>query len=530
MILLNSTFSVFFDRFNIIRWNRICVCLLIVLATNSNLANAESPPDQLATEPTSNSGTEPPPTLTDEQIEQLIAYGDRLADQHQYQEAVEKYTQAYMSVVAKLRGQSFKKLVVPKLMNREELAKEMTEQFKTEMTPDELMLMEATYKVFGLAPESLNIEQTMIKMYTEEVGGFYDPRTKAMVLIHDDPKTRKSEKPKGIFDWFSKADATFDKEEQKTTLAHELTHALQDQLYDLQSQTDLVSHDDDMMLAYSSLVEGDATLVMFVDMGREDGTSDDLLQMDPQVASAMFGMMKLTLPMASGSAYRTAPKIFRESLLFPYMNGMAFTINLTRRGRFQQVDRAFVAPPVSTEQILHPEKFLIQPDQPVAITHSAPETFLGSEWKHLGGNCLGEFQIGVMFADVDSERMASTGWDGDRFEVYQSADLSRAVVWASVWDSNTDAQDFASTYQKYIDRKVRQLSEVKGKANEVPSTSNDDLANRWKVLIKQVDDRVVIVQGVDSDIAELVIQKAIEFTTEEKTFPLPKATLHKVNK
>jgi hypothetical protein len=465
--------------------------------------------------------SQPPRQLTTREIEQVTLDGDRFADQGKYQQAVEKYTEAYMSVVAELRGKPFKEMVKPKLMNREELAKEMTGQFKLELTPEELYLMEATFKVFGLAPESLDIEKTMIQLYTEEVGGFYDPRTKAMVLIHDNPSEDAKAKQKGIFDWFSKPDSSFDKDEQKTTLAHELTHALQDQLFDLEMQTKLVSEDDDMSLAYSSLVEGDATLVMFADMGRADGSSEDLLKMDPQVAEAMFGMLKMTLPMASGKTYRTAPRIFRESLLFPYMNGMAFSIYLTRRDRFREVDKAFASPPVSTEQILHPEKYLFQPDQPVAITIPKADSLLGDAWTHLGGNCMGEFQTAIMLSDVDVQRKAASGWDGDRYEVYESKDndgkTNRAVVWASVWDSVADAEEFAATYKKYVERKIRQSKES---AKETTASANENLnPDRWKLSIQQDEKRVVFVQGLDDEAAASVIDSAKLFTTQEKVFP-----------
>jgi len=503
-------------RFGFFRSAIFGTATLVVLVLSIGPASAETPSAPPSSAPTQ---------LSEEQIEQIILDGDRLVDQKQFQAGVEKYTEAYMSVVANLRGQPFKTKVVPKLMNREELAKEMTEQFKTELTPEELKLMEATYKALGLAPDSLDLEKTMIKLYTEEVGGFYDPRTKAMVLIHDVPKAGDSAKKKGIFDWFSETENSFDKEEQKTTLAHELTHALQDQHHDLETQTDLVSGDDDMMLAYSSLVEGDATLVMFVDMGREEGNSDELLQMDPQIAEAMFGMMKMTLPIASGNTYRTAPKIFRESLLFPYMNGMAFTMNLTRRDRFREVDRAFLSPPVSTEQILHPKKYLFQPDEPVAVTIPGAETLLGSEWSHLGGNCLGEFQTTILLDDVDLERVAATGWDGDRYEVYQSADNNLALVWASVWDSNTDAEEFASTYQKYVARKIRQLAETQRSEDQPVAESLTE--NRWNIDVNQTNDRVVIVQGIDSSQAAIVMEKVIPFTTQTKVFPFKIASEQK---
>ena len=174
---------------------------------------------------------QPPRKLSDARIAKLTLDGDRLADQGDFQGALDKYTRAYQGVVSGIRGQNFLSRVQPSIFNRHELGKEMLKMVEQEYTQDELELMDASYKVLGLVPRELDTAALMISMLTEEVAGFYDPDNKRMVLIVEDGP---AEKPSWLGSLLG-AKPAFDKEEQKTTLAHELTHALQDQLYKLNS-------------------------------------------------------------------------------------------------------------------------------------------------------------------------------------------------------------------------------------------------------------------------------------------------------
>lgn len=402
------------------------------------------------------------PQPTKAEAEKLVADGDRLADQGDYSEALERYTEAYHAIVSGIRGQKFARRVLPNLLTREELGQEMLRMMKDEYTPEEIALMDASYKVFGLMPPEMSSHDLLTKLLTEEVAGFYDPKQKRMVLIRENG----SGKDPGFLGRLFGAKAAFDKEEQKTTLAHEMTHALQDQLYDLRGMQKRIEKDDDMLLAFSAMVEGDATLLMYAEM---DG-GGDITEMDAETIKATFSLMSWMLPVAGGTTYRKAPAIFRESLIFPYFQGMVFCISLSSERGWQAIHAAYSDPPTSTEQILHPKKYTEDRDEAQAVTIPDLKGVVPGDWKHLGGNCLGEFQTSVMLKRLRSGRRAAEGWDGDRYEVFQHTDGRLGLVFVSVWDSDKDAEQFADSYEEY-----RQPAKSPGKATSGSSSrSNTD--------------------------------------------------------
>ena len=466
---------------------------------------------------------QPPRKLSDARIAKLTLDGDRLADQGDFQGALDKYTRAYQGLVSGIRGQNFLSRVQPSIFNRQELGKEMLKMVEQEYTQDELELMDASYKVLGLVPRELDTSALMISMLTEEVAGFYDPDNKRMVLIVEDGP---AEKPSWLGSLLG-AKPAFDKEEQKTTLAHELTHALQDQLYNLNSLEEGIEDDDDMLLAFSALVEGDATLLMFV----EAGDAQDVSKMDPDAMRATFNIMSWMMPLAGGKTFRSAPPIFRDSLTFPYFQGMLFTLALAARDGWDGVHRAYQNPPLSTEQILHPDKYLTEVDLPqrVVIPGSVCELLMSAGWEHLGGNCLGELQTGIMFKRVLGGKNAAVGWDGDRYEVFRSTSANAsdlfALVHVSVWDSPKDADEFAAAYRLYRAPMKGQQTDVerppspKRRGSPVSVFADD---SRREVIVQ--GDKVWIVEGLDEGLARAVIEHLDDCSYEEKKFPNPART------
>ena len=448
-----------------------------------------------------------PARLSQRQIERLKLDGDRLADQGDYLAALGKYTDAYLGVVSSIRGQDFLKSVTPSIFNREQLGQEMLEQIEKEYTEDELLLMDSSYKVLGLMAPTLDGTDLMMRLLTEEVAGFYDPDNKRMVLIVEDG-------PKEDPGWFARllgAKPAFDKDEQKTTLAHELTHALQDQLYDLNSMEEGIEDDDDMMLAFAALVEGDATLLMFAEL--EGG--QDITQMDPEAMRFTFNIMSWMLPLAGGAAYREAPPIFRESLTFPYFQGMIFALTIAEKDGWSAIHRTYASPPLSTEQVLHPEKYrnerLVDVPQRVSIPDC--QELLGDSWKSLGGNCLGEYQTSIMLKRVKGGTRAAMGWDGDRYEVYQNDSGELALLMVSIWDSEQDAQEFAAAYQTH-----RSMN---------PFGTDDVFLSNAVRSVKQDSDKVYIVDGFSEELKDLLMDKLAQSTFEDKQFPTPSQTAEK---
>ncbi|MDQ3856053.1 MAG: hypothetical protein M3281_06615, partial [Chloroflexota bacterium] len=144
-----------------------------------------------------------------------------------------------------------------------------------------------------------------------------------------------------------------------------------------------------------------------------------------------------------------------ETLLFRYREGQIFATRLWQEGGWQAVNAAYRNPPQSSEQILHPEKYTQNRDEPTAVTVPDISRSLGAGWKRLDENTFGEFQVRVMLsASSESERAsaAAAGWDGDRYQLWTRGDED-ALVWQSVWDSERDADDFAAALAGYDERR-----------------------------------------------------------------------------
>lgn len=478
---------------------------------------------------------EGPPRPTTAQIEQLHIDGDRFADQGDYKAALEKYTEAAHGVVTKIRGQRFNDRVLPNIMTRKELGEEMLRLMNAEYDEDELLLMDSTYKVFGLIPVEMSTQKMMTALLTEEVAGFYDPDTKRMVMIVEEG----SKDDPGWLGRLLGAKAAFDKDEQKTTLAHEMTHALQDQLYDLNKLEAGIQKDDDMLLAFSALVEGDATLLMFADMD----SGEDITQSDPEEMRAVFNIMSWMLPLAGGKTYRSAPPIFRESLIFPYFQGMLFNLSLAGKGGWKSVHETYTRPPTSTEQILHPRKYVQGDnfDAPQSVTIPSLTSTLGDRWRQLGGNCLGELQTSIMLKSIAGGTRAAEGWDGDRYEVFSREDQKLGLVSVSIWDSEQDAQEFAEAFRKYrnsarhLTTRTKRAAVVDDQANDQSTTqdaapdSKPQQTTRESLVcaadaVNEVildGEHVWVLDGFTAEENERIktLLKNCEFA--EKSFPLP---------
>jgi hypothetical protein len=454
----------------------------------------------------------------------LLAEGDALADKQDYAAAVLRYKEAYEQLVPELRGRKFLQPVKPQLMTREELKKHMAKLVAEDYTDEELRQTDRALKAFRLVPADLDLKATMTSLLTEEVGGFYNPKDKAMVLIReggDEPK-----KKKGLFSRLLGGEEKFDKAGTKITLAHEMTHALQDQHFDLQTLDKSVEHDDDMALALTSLVEGEATLVMFAEMLRDDeggGDPKDALSYPPAAIDAAFGLLRTMMPFASGKTFQKAPLILRESLIFPYHKGTVFVLHLTNHSKWELVDKAFRSPPVSTEQILHPEKFYDKDklDEPTAIELPDLAEAVGKSWKKVSSNVLGEFQTTILLADgpgasTRKAQVAAAGWDGDRFVVFENAAKQLGLVWLTTWDSQKDAEEFAATY---ADHRARKLAPAGNKQpdSDKPAKPRIEQEGRAYVVERRGDD-VAVVEGFSPEITDRLLAQLVAAKKTPKRF------------
>lgn len=434
----------------------------------------------------------------------LLAEGDDLADKGEYTEAVIRYKRAMEQLLPSLRHIPFKHEVKRDVTRREDMKALLIKEIEEDTTPEQFRLNEVALKLFGLLPTEINLKETLAQVYAEEVAAFYDTKTKTMHLI-EEPKPKEKPKPSFMERLFGPKSG-FDKDENKTVIAHELTHALADQNYDIDAMQEAVKTDDDQSLALSALIEGEATLAMF-GAGMDDWQGKQIVHLPAKNLEMTFNLLSPFMPMmGSGKALRKAPPILVESMAFPYFRGMVFCAKLANAQGWEGVDQAYRNPPQSTEQILHPEKYGSHPDRPMAIDLGVLSP--GAGWKELGRNVLGEMQMGVMLRGQGGKKPAA-GWDGDRYVVFEDAKSKKfALAWLSTWDDESEAKEFASAYTRYQTTKIAGLAPP-------PKPLGDAV---WRDL----NDRVYVVDRRGLDV--VVVEGFSPATTATLVEQLSKAT------
>lgn len=333
----------------------------------------------------------------------------------------------------KYRGLAAKDPVPSGTVDDPVLRKKMVESFEADLPPATLRPIETGLKAFGLIPESLDLVKFFPELLTSQVAGYYDPERHYLALVRRDGETLALDL---LEDAARKA--------EEAVLVHELTHALQDQHFHLETFASGRPLDD-ADVAKVALIEGDATLVMmdfFTGMslarlpGIEDAM-DDILG-DPQA------LLESTSGMPGVAELASAPAWFRDTLLFSYFEGFEFCLSARRVGGQALLDRAFTQdPPRSSEQILHPEKWHTRRDDPVVIAWPDLSRTLPG-WSKLVEAQLGELAIRTLLRNAlgNGERAAraAAGWGGDRFAVYEKSG-ERLLLWITEWDTEADARE-----------------------------------------------------------------------------------------
>lgn len=323
------------------------------------------------------------------------------------------------SVVARIRGLEPTREVALRFMSQQELRRYFADAFDREYSPEERQRDQQLLVTLGLLEPGQDLTALMLDLLSEQVIGFYDEETREMYLIGDVVQPTAA---------------------SKVTFAHEFTHALQDEYFDLRQLNPPDSDNDDRSAAIQALVEGDATLVMLLYMRNELSAAERREYARSQLAAG------------DADSLDRAPLVLREELLFPYQAGLRFVQVLERQGGFAAVDAAFRDPPQSTEQILHPEKYRAR-EAPVPVALPDLAAALGSGWRQSVSNTLGELDLRILieqFTDGALAERAGAGWGGDRYVLLQSDDGRAAVVIKTVWDTPLDAQEFSDAYQQAL--------------------------------------------------------------------------------
>lgn len=337
------------------------------------------------------------------------------------------------------------------LRDRDQVREFLEQQFNEQLTPLELAGAEQSYKRLGLLPDSLDLRRFLLDLLTEQVAGYYDPATKVLYVVRD-----------GASEIIS------------VTINHELVHALQDQYFPLDSVQTLHG-DNDRQVAMQSVIEGQA---MYEQMVIMLGGSDFGMRL-PGGWDQIREMIRAQ--QASMPIFANAPVLIQETLLFPYLSGTEFNRQF-KRARPGQVPFAPMAS--STEQILHPEKYLDSlPDLPTRVTLGAPR---GARLVHEDN--LGEFETRLFLyqhlGDVGLAAKGASGWDGDRYLLVNTA-AGNGIAWLSVWDSSIEAAEFRDLMERAVERRF----------GLAPQSGGSGESRRWTARGRRLALSTAIVSG-----------------------------------
>jgi hypothetical protein len=375
--------------------------------------------------------------------------------------AVVAMTSEMLKETSELRELSILRSVKSGAQTRGEIERMIVKNLDSDTTPAEMHAAEVLLKVFGLAPKEFAYRTFLIKLLTEQVAGYYDPKAQQFYLA----------------DWI-------ELEGQKPVMAHELTHALQDQHFNLKRFENWPKGDSDAELAAHALIEGDATLAMILYMEK-----------NPLVALAFF--RSLGGQETGTEQFKQAPRALRESLLFPYEQGSAWAKQVYKRGGWEMVSLAFTKLPQSSEQIIHAEKYFSY-EVPQKIALPDFRTVLGPAWKKIDYDVNGEWGtyliLDEFLNDATESKRASAGWGGDRFALYETGKPNEVfVAQLTAWDTPADAREFFDAYAKRTAKRYPDAQELKSTDDRIEwQTSTGGVALELR------GSRVAIVEGFPS--------------------------------
>jgi hypothetical protein len=420
-------------------------------------------------------------------------------------------TASVLKETSEIRKLSVLRPVRSSTQSRAEIERMLIKSLDEEATPAEIHATEITFKKLGLAPADFQFRQFLIQLLTEQVAGYYDPKSKQFYLA----------------DWL-------DVDVQKPVLAHELTHALQDQHFNLRRFEHWSKSDGDAELAAHALVEGDASLVMALYI------ADNPLR-------ALSFLKSMTAGLGSTEQLDRAPRVLRETLLFPYFEGLFWTKELYKRGGWNAVSQAFTELPKSTEQIMHAEKYFARepvikvdlPDISPLLNANASkikrvESGVNSRtvttspqlasglWKKVDYDVTGEWGYYLLLdqflKSADESKRAAAGWGGDRYEVYEGPRPGEVfIVQATAWDSERDAREFFDAYAKrtesrYPGAERMDLTVTEGGASNMKRDSRSGYSWRTiegSVVVTLRGSRVLVLEGLPPNIDPDLVAKSL---------------------
>jgi len=366
---------------------------------------------------------------------------------------------------SKQSGLHIKHNVKRRLTSRDEVVAYLTDHLNDEDTR-RLRRSELVLKKFGLLPRDFDLQKLLVALLKEEVAGYYDPKTKTVNLL----------------DWVPI-------EEQEPVMAHELTHALQDQDVNLQKwmkrgEKDLGEikkdptpediENDEIDNAREAVIEGQAQAMMFQYAIAPTGHS---ILTSPELVKAMEE--ETLTGTSSTKVFNDAPIFIKESLTFPYSYGMSFILELMQKGGKEQAFAKLLHdPPHTTRQIMQPETYLSGEKLPQMFVPDFKRDFKDYEKFDIGA--MGEFDVDLLVEQYCGKEVAKKiypEWRGGYYYAAKSKANGAAplgLLYVSRWSSPESASRFAGIYASSLKQRYKKPSENGQPGAADPPTKTTD--------------------------------------------------------
>lgn len=322
--------------------------------------------------------------------------------------------------LSRVRKLPFTETVGFKILDRAAVQTHVRDFMQRDYPEAKLRSIATAQAAWGFLPPKYDLQAAHLALFDGGVAAFYDARAKLIIV------------PAGT-----------DRGALHGVLVHELAHGLQDQHIALDDLVRPDRNDDDQSWAHAAIIEGEAEClrVRLERWGRRVDASE--------LEQTGRGNRERLEALAAGanSALSSAPLVLRENLIFPYDEGTRFVAAAWRRSGPTALDAIYKDLPASTEQIIHPEKYFEQRDEPTPIGPIQLRSALGSGWKRVEQNVLGEYLLRTLFRGLMPRQKADAaaeGWDGLRYAVYAGPGGELCLAFRSVWDSEADAREFAA--------------------------------------------------------------------------------------
>jgi hypothetical protein len=334
--------------------------------------------------------------------------------------------------MSQITGLSLRTPLKKSLRSREEIRDYVLKQMNEEKNPAERYAGARSAEAFGLIPKGFDLDAFMVDVLTEQVEGLYDPKTHEFYIA----------------DWSPL-------EDQRMVMAHELTHALEDQHFQIEAWERAARPNDDAELARDAVLEGNAMAAMVDYLMLGTGRSlKDLPDFDPSM---------LVGDLSSTPTLKKAPLFIKDALIFPYMSGLTFSAAVMKQSGWAAIPALFEKPPVSSQQILHPELYK-SGKIPTNVSLPPLEKSLGSNWTKLEENVMGEFgwkEVLKQFLDNDRAKSLAAAWDGDWYVVYEQKKSKRLVLVTRVHlDKLESAERFFGQYSEALEKKYSERTNL----------------------------------------------------------------------